>query len=559
MPERPRPVALLVYANPVVTAEPVPPYGMERVGRALALAGCEVRMISPFVEADPQAAFAAALGAGADLVGFSVRNLDDALVVWSAEGEGAIDTRFVLDPVRPMVQAAVAALGPERVVVGGTAIGAGGLAVARWLGAARAVAGPGEDLLWMVGRSLVETGAPRWPADPRLLGGAPRGPGLGARVGYVPGGTPRVGEWLGMVVNRGGRVPVLVSSGCDRRCHFCVEASFVGRRVKPRPVAEIVGEIEALTKVGVRRFFLVASELNVPDDRHAVELLRALAPLRVDLRCFLQPAPVSDRLLDAMEAAGMHPTDISFEFGHFSEAVLRAGGGPANRGAIDRLVETWLRRGYRQLGGTILLGAHPIESEETVEEALGHARRLDEALPDGLGLTYACGARVYAESPLGRWVREHPGEAAPDLYGAEDPDLVQPVVFCRPGSPRALLARVQDRLRGTRGNMAPMNAEARHDPRRLTAETLVNRAIWRLQEDEPEAAAACLAAALEAVPDHLEALAQLARLRGNVLGDLPGAVEALRRLDAALPEGDERRVEVRRELARAGAQLSENG
>ena len=59
-----KPRILLVYANPAITATPVAPYGAERVAHAFRIAGCDARVIAPWLELRPAAALAAALDAG---------------------------------------------------------------------------------------------------------------------------------------------------------------------------------------------------------------------------------------------------------------------------------------------------------------------------------------------------------------------------------------------------------------------------------------------------------------------------------------------------------------
>ncbi len=559
------PEILLVYANPAVTASPVVPYGMERIAQAFRMAGCRVELLAPFIEEDPLLALQQALDSRRwALCGFSVRNIDDALVVRSAEEapDGRpIDTAFYLDAVKPLVAAAIQHLGSDAVLLGGAALNSGPEGVLAYLGASWGLVGPSEDLAWRLGRSLARGEGIVRPQDPRLamLGSAsgpphdpsPRPRAFAAAARPAPGITPRLGPYLGLALERGGRVPVLLSSGCDRRCSFCVEARFTGGIVQPRPIDQILAEIDALVAVGVRRFWLAGSELNVPDDRHATALLRALAGRGLDLQGFIQVAPVRPALLDAMEEAGLDPTSLSFEFGHLDDGILRAGGGPANLRAIERLVELWLRRGYRSLGGSVLLGAHPLESEASVQRALDQALAFDAALPDGLGLAYACGGRVYPRCPLADWVGAHWEEAAPDLYtrgGPPDPTFVEPVVFCRPGSPRALMRRVAEGLAGAKGRMGPMNAEAPASPAALAVEQQVNRAIWRAQEDRVEEARALYEQALSADPTHLEGLAGLARLLANRLAQPEAAAVVLRRLLSALGPADPRREEVRAAL-----------
>jgi hypothetical protein len=543
------PRVLIVYANPAITATPVAPYGAERVAHALRLAGCDARVLAPWLEWRPAAALDAALDSFApDLVGFSVRNVDDALVVRSVDGPGDIDTTFYLPAIRRLVRRVQARHIP--VLLGGAAVSTMPDAVLRYLGVAHGIAGPADDLVWRLGRALVQ-GTPfpeALPLDPRVIAGtaAPRTRGDAAAWRPVPGPTPRLPSYLALARARDGRVPVQLSAGCDRRCSFCVEASFLGWQVRPRPVDDIVREITLLRDAGVRRVWLAASELNVPDARHAVAVLRALAAARVavDVTGFLQPAPVDDDLLDAFEAVGVSPATLSYEFGHLDDTMLRAGAGPANRASLDRLVDRYLRRGYRVLGGSILLGAHPAETEESVDRALAVARTFDAALPDGLGLAYAAGGRVYPGAPLGRWVQANLAAARPHLHGRLTPDLVAPVVFCRPGTPRVLLRRVAAGLAGCRGPMRLLNAEAPAAPTALAAEKWVNLAILRADAGDVPAAERAARAALARVPAHPEGLKQLGLLLANRKGDLPGALAVFRRLADAVAGDPERAAEV---------------
>ena len=544
------PRVLIVYANPAITATPVAPYGAERVVQALRLAGCDARLCSPWLSHHPRRALAAALRWKPDLVGFSVRNLDDALVVRAATGRGDIDTTFYLPAVRRLVSDVKAAGVP--VLVGGAALSSAPEGVLRHLGVRHGIVGPSDDLVWRLGRALA-AGVPfpaALPQDPRVIdldGPIPhRARGDADAWQPLPGPTPRDAAWLALARERDGRVPVQTSAGCDRRCTFCVEASFLGWRVRTRPVAEVVREIALLREAGVRRFWLSASELNVPDARPAVALLRALAEagLEVDVLGFLQPAPVGDALLDAFQGVGVDPARLSWEFGHLDDALLRRGAGPCNLAAIDKLVGLYARRGHSTLGGSVLLGAHPEETLAHVDRALMEARRLDAALPGGLGLAWAAGGRVYAAAPLGRWVEEHPAEARPHLYGRLTAGFVAPLVFCRPDSPRRLFAHVAAGLSGCRGQMGPLNAEAVSDPRALAAERWVNLAVVRAVEDDVVGAVRAARAAIRQVPGHAEALKQLGLLLANRRGDLAGALDTFRALAVVVRDDPARAREI---------------
>lgn len=542
------PLVLVVYANPAAGAHPVPPVGAERVAWGFHLAGCRVRVTAPFLEEDPLADLGAELAAGPDLVAFSLRNLDDSLVAVSDrpghDGDTPdtrdVDTLDFLPAVRPLVRAALDAVGPDRVLLGGMGVSVAPDAVLQALDARWAVVGPAEDLVLRLGRALAI--GQRLPdvlgSEPRAARAAP----LPRDYRFLPGAPPRMRAFQALARARQGRLPLVVATGCNRRCFFCVEATCSGRRVALRPPGEVAAEAACLLRRGHRRFWLAADELNVPDHRHAVAVLRSLAGLGadLDLLAFLAPAPAPDDLLDAMEAAGLPPEAVHWELGHLDDTLLRAGAGPANQRHLEALVERYLRRGYRTLGGSVLLGGHPLETEASLSRALDVVRTLDRALPDGLGLSYTVGARVYPSSPLGRWVEQHPDEARPHLHGAATQP--GPVVFCRPAPPRTLLRDIRHALAGVRGPMAPMGAGSPLGPD--PTEHLVNRSILAEDAGDFEVAAGHLEAALGRDPHHPEALARLGLLRANRLGDRAGAAEVLGTLLSTLGPTDPRREEV---------------
>lgn len=542
------PHVLLAYANPAITTSPVPPYGMERIAQAMRLAGCQVTMVAPFVEENPLQTFIEAMEhCQPDLVGFSVRNIDDTLLVRGTEGSGDLDTTFYLDDIEPLCREAVRRLGTDRVMAGGAAVGAGPEGVLRYLGLSWGFSGPAEDLCWRMGRSMVKGDGATPPDDPRVVyvdSPRPRPRGHASAWRPPPGPTPRMREYLRLTVARNSRVPVQIAHGCDRRCAFCVEARTTGFQIASRDVDDIIGEIAALHQSGVRKFWLTTSELNAPNERHALAVLDRLREYPADYRVYLQAAPFSEALLDALEAIAVDPAGLNIEFGHLSDPILRAGGGPANRSHIDRLVELFLRRGYRQMGGSMLFGSHWLETWDTVDEAIAAIREIDAAFPDGLGLAYACGGRVYPETALADWIRKNSIEAKSHLYGDDDPTFVRPVAFSKPASPRELLRHVMSALEGTKGPIAPMNTETPMTAKALQAEQLVNRGIWRLAQEQPLQAEHCFNEALDHVPSHIEALRQLALCQANALQRPHDALNTLERLNAQLNDTDPRKTEV---------------
>jgi ribosomal protein S12 methylthiotransferase len=118
---------------------------------------------------------------------------------------------------------------------------------------------------------------------------------------------------------------VKVAEGCDRKCGFCAIPSFRGAQ-RSRDLDAILSEIDALD---VREVVLVAQDLaSYGRDRTdlgagSIVTLVEKAVSRVDRvrLLYLYPSELDDRLIDAIEATGIHYFDLSLQ--HVSRRHLR--------------------------------------------------------------------------------------------------------------------------------------------------------------------------------------------------------------------------------------------
>ena len=118
---------------------------------------------------------------------------------------------------------------------------------------------------------------------------------------------------------------VKVAEGCDRICGFCAIPSFRGPQ-RSRTVASILGEVDAL---GAEEIVLVAQDLaSYGKDRadlgagSIVALVEAVAARVPRVRLlYLYPSDLSDRLVAAIDATGLHYFDLSLQ--HVSKPHLR--------------------------------------------------------------------------------------------------------------------------------------------------------------------------------------------------------------------------------------------
>src|SRR5918999_1759779 len=115
---------LLVHANPFQRVTPVPAYGLERLCTAAEGSGAEVELLDPYLVAKDavSAARAAAERFRPDVVGLSVRIIDDCIVVDSpaANGHGPIDVSFLLPEIREL-RLALGGAAPQATFVAGGA------------------------------------------------------------------------------------------------------------------------------------------------------------------------------------------------------------------------------------------------------------------------------------------------------------------------------------------------------------------------------------------------------------------------------------------------------
>jgi ribosomal protein S12 methylthiotransferase len=115
---------------------------------------------------------------------------------------------------------------------------------------------------------------------------------------------------------------VKVAEGCDRACGYCAIPSFRGPQ-RSRAPESVLAEVEAL---GAQEIVLVAQDLaSYGKDvgrPGIVELVGAVAERVKWVRLlYLYPSDLSDRLVDAIDATGVHYFDLSLQ--HVSRPHLR--------------------------------------------------------------------------------------------------------------------------------------------------------------------------------------------------------------------------------------------
>jgi tRNA-2-methylthio-N6-dimethylallyladenosine synthase len=286
-------------------------------------------------------------------------------------------------------------------------------------------------------------------------------------VAFGPGSIPHLGQWIqagGYAVPRGrfgthetfaATLPmhrerrfsawVQVSMGCNSKCAYCIVPAVRGREQSRRP-GEIVAEVEALARDGVKELTLLGQNVNswgrdlAPElVTEFGELLRACSSVEgIERIRFTSPHPKDFRepVISAIAECDAVCEHIHLPLQSGSSRVLKAMRRTYSRERYLRLVDT-LRGAIPDLAlGTDLIVGFPGETEADFRETLD----VVEAVGFDSAFTFVYSPRSGTEAA------EMPDQIADDVKRERMERLVE--VVQRVGAARnaARVGRVEDVL-----------------------------------------------------------------------------------------------------------------
>jgi radical SAM superfamily enzyme YgiQ (UPF0313 family) len=404
----PRCRVLLVSANRCVTPEPVFPLGLAHVNAALRQAGHEVQWVDLLFE--PDRLDAVLHDFDPDVVGISVRNIDDVLIgkreVFVAELKGLIAAIQGQPGRRTVLGGSGFSIFPHELLEStGADYGILGEGEMAFVGLLEALAA-GKDPSEVPGLVLRRSGAVRTnPADhgsrPSALGPLDWPPRL---VSYYQ--------------QQGGILNLQTQRGCGHRCCYCTYPVIEGRRHRSRSVEAIVAEFEQVQRLGADYAFVVDSVFN-SSPAHVLSVCEALLRHKVKLRwgCFLRPQGLTRELMSLMARAGL--AHIEFGSDSFCDDVLAAY--QKDFTFQDVLLSTELARAEDVDFCHFIINGGPGETRATMEEGFEHSLRLGGSI-----IMAVPGMRIYPGTALFERARAEGSLPA-------DSNLLQPAYYLAPG------------------------------------------------------------------------------------------------------------------------------
>lgn len=396
---------LLLSANRERSPYPVFPLGLAFLAGPLAQAGHQLSALDLCFEADPQQALTTKLVAERpDTVIISLRNLDN--VTWPG-------ARSYLAGLKELVQ--ICKTAGIRVVVGGSGFSLMPMEILAECGADIGVVGDGEELLPRLLDCLAEG------RDPGLLPGVV----LPGRSSFLPqeavesiGSPDRRLFDVARYLKEGGMANLQTKRGCPFECIYCTYPLLEGRRMRLRPVEEIIAEIGVLVDAhGVDYLYFVDDIFNYPPE-FAEALCRAIIAqgIKVNWSAFINPGFITQEHLELMRRAGCDAVEFGTESGSplmlknlcksFAVEQVRYASGLCRESGLDFAH-------YIMFGG-------PGETAQTVKESF---LLMDELAPTAvIAMT---GVRIYPGTPLYQTALEE-GVVTPEA------DLLQPLFYLSP-------------------------------------------------------------------------------------------------------------------------------
>jgi radical SAM superfamily enzyme YgiQ (UPF0313 family) len=412
---------LLISANTEKINMPTLPMGLGCVAAALEGRGHAVSFLDLMAVEEWQPLLSAALSNQPDLIGISIRNIDDQV---------SYAPRFLLDRSREVV-AFCRSKAHAPIVLGGAGYSIFPEQVLEYTGADMGIQGEGETAFALLLERLSAGNA---------LSNVPglyiKGKGLQAPRAYardldrfpLPGPDLFDRRWA---ADPGFFLPVQTRRGCPLKCSYCSTPRIEGRVLRKRSPTAVVEALAGWRAAGFSQIYFVDNIFNLPES-YAVELCDRMADAGLDIcwRAILYPAGLSEKLVRSMARAGCRDVALGFESG--SQPVLdrlNKRFTPADVAVSSRLLAD---HGIGRMGFLLLGG--PGETRETVSESLAFVEKLDlEAVKVTIGL------RIYPHTELAR-------VAACEGVLEAHADLLQPRFYMAAGMEEWLRTEVQSRL-----------------------------------------------------------------------------------------------------------------
>ena len=408
---------LLISANRCTAPDPVFPLGLAHINAALRTAGHETRwldrlsnlgtLVTALKEFQP------------DLVGISLRNIDDVLIRQREK---------FYDELAPFT-ATIRQHSQAPVVLGGSGFSIFPEKLLALTGADYGIAGEGEPGMLALVEALKNGGD-----FSRVPGLVHRRDGKIVVNLSAPGpleleltAADRPPEIARTYLAASDTLNLQTQRGCQFLCCYCTYPVIEGKINRRRPPEIVAAELENLRQQGAKFVFIVDSVFN-STPRHVTEICEAILRrnIKISWGCFLRPRGLTAELMDLMARAGL--THIEFGTDSFSDVTLQTYAKHFTFADVFESSELAQKRNLDYCHFLICGG--PGETLATLQESFENSLRLkNTAIMAVVGMRIYPGTPLFAQAVAEGVVRAAADLLAPAYYLA--PGLTEEIIFAK--------------------------------------------------------------------------------------------------------------------------------
>jgi radical SAM superfamily enzyme YgiQ (UPF0313 family) len=355
---------LVISTNRNAYPVPVLPAGACMVAEAVERAGHAVRLLDLMFLPDPVRAVQAALsGTKYDVVGISVRNIDN--IVMGQSRFFITELVSIIDAIRKIIDAPV--------VLGGAALMIMPEEILRVTRSTCAVIGNGESVFPRLISKLVKNRS--WDSLPGIayLDKDSYRANAAAPGSFCSCSGPDYRRWLDMKAYGSclSTIPVQTKQGCPFQCVYCTYQKIEGSSYQLADPGSVAGTALRFASSGLHDIEFVDNVFNAPYD-HALAVCESLIRAKPKARfqsVEMSPASFDHRLLSTMERAGFVGIGLTVESA--SDTVLA--GLKKGFSSRDVHIAAEVVNSHQMPCLWIFLFGGPGETRETVRETLRFA------------------------------------------------------------------------------------------------------------------------------------------------------------------------------------------
>ncbi len=388
-----------------------------------------------------------------DLIGISIRNIDDVVTIRTKEGnDTTIDTSNYLKQVQELISPIVKNH-TVPIILGGASMNRTPKKIMKALAIPYGISGAGEQIMddfFNVWRPKEHTIASDFNTQWNRVQGT-----LNLQETTKKATTKNVQSQYSKHSIYAIRNPISLwheqrlgvytairgTYGCPLNCTYCIEAT-PGKKVQIRNAKDVVDEMEWMFhEYAVTDFHLTDSEANLPFSKIstiAEEIIHRNLGDKIKWTMYSTPHPWDIGIIPLLIKAGMRGIKLSVD--HFVDRQLKKLGRTHKEKQIHKVLDAFAAYSDKlHISCSILLGG----PEETLESIAHAANYMIHYAKKGILFYYNVGIRIYPGTPLhDDWKNGQLNAAHLYGFGLND-DAISPLVYSSPSPSRILTKKLQ--------------------------------------------------------------------------------------------------------------------